>query len=272
MLAIQLQSELDGKNDLITELEIKVSSLEEQVKNLTNENEELKMYKEAEDSTTQGSNEEEKKEEKDKIDLSQVEAISQDLVKKKEAEFLMKRKEDLKKFKKMHAEMMLKKEIEYKAILEDADKLIFEQEKEVESLQRKIKDYEEDIQEFEENIKENEKEKEEFNSRIIEINQENEDLKSLLENQKEEIKNIKQNLGREVALSHKEHENKLKAMKKKYILDKGNKIREIEREWTLKWEKKKNELELLSIKKEIEEFFMNIDAPDEIFKSEIKNS
>ena len=42
----------------------------------------------------------------------------------------------------MHAEIMTKKEKEYKGVLEEADKLIFEQEKEIESLQRKIKDQE----------------------------------------------------------------------------------------------------------------------------------
>ena len=168
--------------------------------------------------------------------------------------------------------MMAKKEQEYKAILEDADKLILEQEKEIESLQIKIKDYEDDLQNFEENNKEFEKDKEELNSRIIEINQENDELKSALNALTEEFNQIKQRLAKEIALAHQEHENKLKKLKKKYILDKGNKVREVEREWTLKWEKKKNELELLSIKKEIEEFFMNINSPDSHDKAEIKNS
>lgn len=261
VLSIQLQGELDGKNDEITALEIKISSLEEKVRVLEDENDKLKMYKEAEETTQPSDQSEETKSEPEpEVNMEQVREISAELLQKKEQEFMQKRKEDLKKFKKMHAEMMLKKEKEYKAILEDADKLILEQEKEIESLQRKIKEFESDVKDLETSLKESDNEKESLNARIIEINQENEDLKQSLEHEKDVFLSEKQELAKQVALAHQEHENKLKKLKKKYILDKGNKIREIDREWTLKWEKKKNELELMSIKKEIEEFFANVNS------------
>ncbi|CAI2369750.1 unnamed protein product [Moneuplotes crassus] len=267
----QLQAELDSKNDIITELEIQVNTLEEQVKSLQAENDELKMYKEADDTTTSNT-QEEVKDEKPKIDLSEVEAMNQDLLKKKEQEFQKKFKEYKAKFKKMHAEIMVKKEKEYKAILEDADKLIFEQEKEIESLQTKIKDSEAEVTDLEETKQELEKEKEDLNTRIIEVSQENDELKSSLESQTTSFESYKQKIAEEVDLAHKEHENKLKKLKKKYILDKSNKIKEIDREWTIKWEKKKNELELLSIKKEIEDFFIGFEKDQDGFKPEIRNS
>jgi DNA repair exonuclease SbcCD ATPase subunit len=270
VLSIQLQSELDEKNDIITSLEIKVSELEDKVKSLQDENDELKLYKEVEE--TSASTQEEAKEDP-KVDMAEVEAMSQDLLKKKEEEFQAKRKEDLKRFKKMHAEVMLKKEKEYKAILEDADKLIFEQEKEIESLQLKLKNADAEINEVEENCKELEKEKEELNSRIIEINQDNEDLRNVISIEREKMEAEKKEIAKKVAKAHQEHEIKLKKLKKKFILETSNKIKEIDREWNLKWEKKKNELELLSIKKEIEEFFMKLGLEEDIeFKSEIKNS
>ena len=86
--------------------------------------------------------EENKTEASDSIDNAQKEAISQEIIENLKKEFQEKRSEDIKKFKKMHAEIMVKKEKEYKGVLEEADKLIFEQEKEIESLQRKIKDQE----------------------------------------------------------------------------------------------------------------------------------
>ena len=101
-LVIQLQGELDEKNDQITALEIKVSSLEEQVQKLQTENDELKMYKAVEDSSTQGTSEaeddktDEQKEEEQKFDQSQIEQMNKDLIRKKEEEFLAKRKSDLK--------------------------------------------------------------------------------------------------------------------------------------------------------------------------------
>jgi DNA repair exonuclease SbcCD ATPase subunit len=271
VLSIQLQGELDGKADQTSALELRIANLEEQVQVLQTENDELKIYKETEESTSVNT-QESLSSENEKVDIAQFEAMNQDMLKKKEEEFIAKRKEDLKKFKQMHSELMVKKEQEYKTILEDADKLILEQEKEIESLQRKIKDYESEIQEFEESYNEAEREKEELNSRIIEMNQENDDIKQALEMQRFDFENSKQDLAKRVAAAHQEHENKMKKLKKKYILDKGNKIRELDREWTLKWEKKKNELELLSIKKEIEDFFMNFDSQNDQFKSEIKNS
>jgi chromosome segregation ATPase len=246
VLSIQLQGELDGKADQTSALELRIANLEEQVQVLQTENDELKIYKETEESTSVNT-QESLSSENEKVDIAQFEAMNQDMLKKKEEEFIAKRKEDLKKFKQMHSELMVKKEQEYKTILEDADKLILEQEKEIESLQRKIKDYESEIQEFEESCNEAEREKEELNSRIIEMNQENDDIKQALEIQRFEFENSKQDLAKRVAAAHQEHENKMKKLKKKYILDKGNKIRELDREWTLKWEKKKNELELLSI-------------------------
>lgn len=77
--------------------------------------------------------------------MSKVEEMTKETINKLKQEYQERRNEDLQKFKKMHAELMFKKENEYKAILEDADKLIFEQEKEMESLNRKIKDLENDI-------------------------------------------------------------------------------------------------------------------------------
>lgn len=209
VLSIQLQSELDGKSDQITSLELKIADLEDKVQVLQNENDELKLYKEADDSTSTNT-QENPPIENDKMDIAQFEAMSKDLLKKKEEEFIAKRKEDLKNFKLKHAELMMKKEQEYKNILEDADKLILEQEKEIESLQRKIKDYESEIQEFDESCKESEREKEELNSRIIEITQENDDIKQALEIQNLKFENIKQDLAKKVAAAHQEHENKLK--------------------------------------------------------------
>jgi len=271
ILSIQLQSELDGKNDVMTSLEIKVSELEEKVKILQDENDELKMYKEAEETTT--STQEEVKEEAPQVDMAQIEAMNEDLLKKKESEFQTRRKEDLKRFKQMHAEMMMKKEKEYKAILEDADKLIFEQEKEIESLQRKIKDSSEEVDQVEENSKELEKDKEDLNTRIIELNQENDDIRHAIDIEKQTIDIERKEISKKVAKVHQENELKIKKLKKKYILETSNKIKEIDRQWKLKWEKKKNELELMSIKKEIEEFFMKLNSQEEeSFKSEIQNS
>ena len=247
VLSIQLQAELDEKNDQLTSLQLKITELEEKVRTLETENDELKLYRTAEEAST-SVKEEYKVPESVPIDMQQIEAMSQTLLKQKEEEFKAIRKEDLSKFKKMHAEIMSKKEQEYKAILEDADKLIFEQEKEIESLQRKIKDLESDYSELEEGSKELEKDKEELNSRIIELNQENEDLKQIIEIEKAKVKQREVELSKEFTKQAQDSEFKLKKTKKRYILEMGNKVREIEREWKLKWEKKKNELELLSIK------------------------